>query len=145
MQLSRNISQEDLTAFAEMSVKSPDADQTIKSLTNFQLRNQLIKLSIDCKAVGYLIEQVVTTEADLIQIMIASKFQRKGHATNALQQWIEQLQARGVESIFLEVREGNEAAKNLYKRKGFYLCGQRSGYYEYKGTIQDAWLLRLDL
>jgi ribosomal-protein-alanine N-acetyltransferase len=37
---------------------------------------------------------------------------------------------RGVETVYLEVRESNEPALELYRRFGFSQIGLRRGYYD---------------
>jgi ribosomal protein S18 acetylase RimI-like enzyme len=46
---------------------------------------------------------------------------------------------RGVESVFLEVRESNAAALGLYRGFGFQEVGQRRGYYDH--PREDARIL----
>ena len=50
---------------------------------------------------------------------------------------------RGVEEVFLEVRESNHAAQALYLRHGFRPVGQRPHYY--RNPLEDALVLRLAL
>jgi ribosomal protein S18 acetylase RimI-like enzyme len=45
--------------------------------------------------------------------------------------------------VFLEVREDNPRARNLYKRHGFTEIGVRRGYYQPAGV--DAIVMRKDL
>lgn len=145
MLLTHDISENDLLFFAEISASCHDADQSLASISKFHANKQLIKLSWDQQTVGYIIEQVTPPEADLIQILIGPKYRKSGLASQVLRQWLTDLQNRSVSEVFLEVREGNTPAKYLYKRQGFHLVGTRKGYYEYKGSIEDALLLRLDL
>ena len=37
---------------------------------------------------------------------------------------------RGVDTIFLDVRESNVPARNMYKKYGFYDLNIRKGYYD---------------
>jgi ribosomal protein S18 acetylase RimI-like enzyme len=42
---------------------------------------------------------------------------------------LEQLRRRGVNKLFLEVRESNEAGIAFYEKMGFAKTGRRPGYY----------------
>jgi ribosomal-protein-alanine N-acetyltransferase len=48
---------------------------------------------------------------------------------------------RGVNTVDLEVREGNQIAQNLYLKFGFRITDKRSGYYE--DTHEDAYVMTL--
>ena len=50
---------------------------------------------------------------------------------------------RGAERMYLEVRRSNAAARELYKKAGFAVCGQRRGYYE--NPTEDAILMDREL
>ena len=53
---------------------------------------------------------------------------------------------RGAARIFLEVRDGNDAAIGLYRSAGFLVVGRRPGYYAgMSGARFDAITMRRDL
>jgi len=53
--------------------------------------------------------------------------------------------ALGAERMFLEVAEGNVAARALYARAGFSEAGRRRGYYSRNdGSREDALVLALN-
>ena len=56
---------------------------------------------------------------------------------------IDKADADGCKLVTLEVRSGNEAAMELYKKLGFREVGRRKGYYAKGG--EDAVLMDLDL
>jgi ribosomal-protein-alanine N-acetyltransferase len=49
----------------------------------------------------------------------------------------------GVRSLYLEVRESNELAREMYARRGFHEIGVRKAYYE--GPREDARVLKKSL
>jgi ribosomal-protein-alanine N-acetyltransferase len=49
----------------------------------------------------------------------------------------------GVRSLYLEVRESNGRAREMYARRGFHEIGVRKGYYE--GPREDARVLKKSL
>jgi ribosomal-protein-alanine N-acetyltransferase len=53
---------------------------------------------------------------------------------------------QGAQWLWLEVRQGNEAAQRLYERQGFRALGRRKAYYPAAGgTREDAILMSLKL
>ena len=54
---------------------------------------------------------------------------------------ISYVSGKGVRQFFLEVREGNRKAINLYMRHGFETIGKRRRYYT--ETNEDALVMRL--
>jgi len=53
---------------------------------------------------------------------------------------IAEAESRGAESMFLEVRESNRAARALYASRGFEEISRRRGYY--RTPVEDALVLR---
>jgi ribosomal-protein-alanine N-acetyltransferase len=90
--------------------------------------------------IGYLIARVVEDEGEILNIAVAPEIRRKGIGARLLESALDALRARGVESVFLEVRVSNQAAINLYLAKGFRPIGQRHGYY--RRPVEDAMVLR---
>ena len=48
--------------------------------------------------------------------------------------------ARGIEAVYLEVRDSNQRARRLYRSRGFEEVGRRRGYY--RRPVEDAIVLR---
>ena len=92
---------------------------------------------------GFLVARVLNEEWELENIVIADQVQRHGLATRLLGELGKLAGKRGVNSIFLEVRESNRAARSLYKNCGFTEMGHRKRYY--RDPDEDAILYRLDL
>ena len=65
-------------------------------------------------------------ESELLNLAVAPEFRRKGLARALVQQL---LNARGA-SLYLEVRESNHPARNLYKSMGFQEVNIRPEYYQ---------------
>lgn len=63
---------------------------------------------------------------DLSQIFIDERYQGKGFGAEAAQQILKLMKADGkYDRVVLCYIEGNEAAKNMYEKLGFYLTGER--------------------
>lgn len=65
---------------------------------------------------------------DLSQIFIDERHQGKGFGTEAMQQILQMMESDGkYDRVILCYIDGNEAAKNMYEKLGFYLTGERDG------------------
>lgn len=76
----------------------------------------------------YLVEQVVD-EITLHNIAVASDAQGKGYGKAMMLHLIEQAQQQSAYQIFLEVRQTNLVAQQLYGSMGFVQVGERKDYY----------------
>ena len=77
---------------------------------------------------GYVLALVVGQEAEIANLAVASAARRRGIGRLLLDRIVDDLEHRGVESVFLEVRESNVAARALYASRGFQAVGRRPGY-----------------
>jgi ribosomal-protein-alanine N-acetyltransferase len=93
--------------------------------------------------VGFLVARHVASEWELENIAVARAFQRQGVAKRLLSALVDQARQAGSESVYLEVRESNTAARNLYEKAGFAQTGRRKSYYS--NPHDDAVLYRKSL
>jgi [ribosomal protein S18]-alanine N-acetyltransferase len=82
-------------------------------------------------------------EADVLTLAVGSRHWGKGTGTALLRALIDEAESRRCTEIFLEVREDNARARELYRRHGFTDIGVRRGYYQPAGV--DAIVMRKDL
>jgi ribosomal-protein-alanine N-acetyltransferase len=92
---------------------------------------------------GYLIARAAASEAEILNLAVAPEFRRLRLGRRLLDFAIDQLARRGTREIFLEVREGNFAARELYRARGFRTVGARARYY--RNPVEDALVLRLEV
>ena len=92
---------------------------------------------------GFLIAHHLHSEWELENLVVAPDFRRKGLATKLFAALLTRARETNSESIFLEVRESNHAARALYARLGFEESGRRKLYYA--NPHEDAVLYRLAL
>ena len=78
------------------------------------------------KAAGYAAVYCVCGEADIARVAVLPEYRRQGIATQLLLKSFEDNKA---DCVFLDVRESNTAAINLYKSLGFEQIGIRKNYY----------------
>ena len=88
-----------------------------------------LKLIEDDNIVGFAVCQTVLDEATLFNIAIEPQFQRRSFGYLLLHTLIEQLQQKGIATLWLEVRESNQKARRLYERLGFNEVDNRKNYY----------------
>lgn len=79
----------------------------------------------NCRLLGYALLRVLD-DAELLQIGVEETCRRQGIGRKLMQ---EVLRLSCGKNLFLEVREGNEAARQLYVRCGFSEIGRRKRYY----------------
>lgn len=92
--------------------------------------------------VGYLVCQVVGSEAELHNIAVAREYQRRGIGKRLLIKLVEALRQKKVTELYLMVRASNNLAKNLYERFGFEKMGVRKKYYH--SPDEDALVYRFN-
>jgi ribosomal-protein-alanine N-acetyltransferase len=89
---------------------------------------------------GFLVARQVGPEWELENILVQESAQRRGLADALLSRFFEVLRQRNAESVFLEVRASNAAARALYQKHGFVETGRRRNYYS--DPTEDAVLYR---
>jgi ribosomal-protein-alanine N-acetyltransferase len=88
---------------------------------------------------GFLVARRVGLDWELENIVVAPAARRKGLGARLLGELITRAQDASSDSIFLEVRESNQA-RILYERSGFEQIGRRTRYYV--NPPEDAILYR---
>ncbi len=79
---------------------------------------------------AYLILYVSGDEMEIANLAVSPKHRRKGLANMLLEEGFQRTRRVGVRRVFLEVREGNDAARALYRGLGFVEIGMRKNYYD---------------
>ena len=78
---------------------------------------------------GYCVFRIVGEECELLRIGILPEYRGRGLSKKLMDQVVFYSRKNNVSSIFLEVRESNVRARNLYKSYGFAEQGIRKNYY----------------
>ncbi|MDQ2898345.1 MAG: ribosomal protein S18-alanine N-acetyltransferase [Acidobacteriota bacterium] len=79
---------------------------------------------------AYLVWREVTPgEIEILDVKTRPEFRRRGIARALLQTLLREQAGAPFLTVFLEVRESNEAARNLYRAAGFREIGRRKEYY----------------
>ena len=111
-----------------------------------------LRVGYDCSGlqwgsclVGYAVHTQFAAECHLLNLCIDPAWQRRGFGSLLLEQTIRQARHGNCSSIFLEVRPSNRAGLALYRKRGFYIIGERPDYYRAKHGRESAIIMRLDL
>ena len=92
------------------------------------LENDCSVAVCDRRIAGFLVaRRTAPDEREILNLVVASRFRRRGIGRELLQHQIVLFPGT---RWFLEVRESNQAAINLYKSMGFRPSGRRPDYYE---------------
>lgn len=95
---------------------------------------------------GFVLAREAAGEAEILTIAVSDKYPRQGLGWRLMLAAMRETRARGGETIFLEVDEGNTAAIGLYRKLGFAKVAERKGYYDDgRGNKSTALVMRLDL
>ena len=78
---------------------------------------------------GYACLSYFDTEGELLKISIKKEYQNKGYGFSLLNKIISEAKLKGIEKVFLEVRETNNIAISFYKKFGFKIISTRKEYY----------------
>jgi ribosomal-protein-alanine N-acetyltransferase len=96
----------------------------------------------DERMVGVLVLWVIVDETHIATLATHPEFRRQGVAKKLLSEALKSAYKEGARSAFLEVRAGNQAAQEMYRKFGFDVVGRRERYY--KDNHEDAVLMKLE-
>jgi ribosomal-protein-alanine acetyltransferase len=117
----------DLAGVAAIQSASPEAAQW--DPTDY-LAHDFIVATWGGQIAGYAVARQLTEgEAELLNLAVDRAYRRRGIGRRLLQE----ITFRYKGTIWLEVRESNRAARNLYKSLGFCESGRRRKYYRDSG------------
>ncbi len=128
----REFREADAAAAAEILKASPEAAQWtewgFRELVGWRGVLALVS-EHERKLCGFIIGRQVAEEAEILNLAVILEKRRKGEGGALLKAAVDELQARHVSRVFLEVRESNAAGIAFYKRHGFLKTGRRASYY----------------
>jgi [ribosomal protein S18]-alanine N-acetyltransferase len=93
------------------------------------------------RVAGMLVGWLIVDEIHIATIAIHPDFRQQGIGKKLLSFALDSAKEEGAVSSFLEVREGNTTALNMYRKFGYVEDGRRKGYY--KDNDEDAILMIL--
>jgi ribosomal-protein-alanine N-acetyltransferase len=119
----RTAAGDDLPAIAAIQSSAPEASQW---RTESYLDHDCLVAVVQGRVVGFLVTRATAPdEGEILNMAVELTFRRSGIGWMLM----ETLLASGRRAWFLEVRESNYGAINLYKTLGFSPSGRRENYY----------------
>ena len=95
------------------------------------------------EVIGYALFSILYEDAEIMSIAVDPARRRCGVGSAMLRRIIECAKIADAETLFLEVREGNEAARSMYRGFGFEEIRKIRNYY--RRPVEDAIVMRLSL
>ena len=141
----RSMKHSDLDAVMEIEQRSFSTPWSRDSFRNLVGRADadLWVALLDDSVVGYAVVWYVADESELGNLAVAAEWRRRGLGRWLLDWALSMAAERGAARIFLEVRDSNRGAQDLYERRGFVQVGLRRRYY--RQPSEDARVLCLNL
>lgn len=96
----------------------------------------------DGRVVGMLVAWLFVDEAHIATIATHPDYRRQGIARKLLTYALQSALREGAQSSFLEVRESNVPAQDMYRKFGYVEVGRRKSYY--RDNNEDAILMNLE-
>lgn len=100
---------------------------------------------VDGRVAGMLVGWMIVDEIHIATIATHPDFRRRGIGQALLAHTLQAAMEEGAISSFLEVRESNDAALEMYRKFGYVESGRREGYYkdnDESAILMTAALLR---
>ncbi|MGL5456295.1 MAG: ribosomal protein S18-alanine N-acetyltransferase [Citrobacter telavivensis] len=141
-----SLSQSDLPAAFQIEKRAhafPWSEHTFASNQGERYLNY--QLTVEGRMAAFAITQVVLDEATLFNIAVDPDFQHRGFGKALLEHLIDELEKRGVLTLWLEVRASNVAAIALYESLGFNEATIRRNYYPTADGREDAIIMALPI
>ena len=141
----RNLVVEDAAAIAEMErIIFSDAWSEKSILETIELSNTICLVAEKAgRKAGYILGYDLTGEAEIVRIATDKDRRRQGVGKFLMEEFKKECKLKNITKIMLDVRESNEAARNLYVKEGFVQDGKRPGFYD--DPKEDAILMSAEL
>jgi ribosomal-protein-alanine N-acetyltransferase len=141
----RRMAMDDLPSVVELDTLSFSLPWPARSF-RFELTDNPASRSwvaeLDGRIVGMIVAWLLVDEAHIATIATHPDHRRRGIAEKLLTHALRSMSSEGAVTSFLEVRENNLAAREMYRKFGYEISGRRKRYY--KDTDEDAILMTLN-
>ncbi len=141
----RKMTVDDVSAVVDLDKKSfslpwPERSFRLELTDNPASRCWVAEL--DGKLVGMIVVWLIVDEAHVATIATHPDYRRQGIGKRLLAHALRHMIRDGARSSFLEVRESNFAAQEMYRKFGYEITGRRRRYY--RDNDEDAVLMNLE-
>jgi ribosomal-protein-alanine N-acetyltransferase len=141
----RKMTVEDVPAVVDLDQKSFSLPWPERSF-RFEITDNPVSrcwvAELDGKVVGMIVVWLIVDEAHVATLATHPEFRRQGIGQRLLSHALRDLIQEGARRSFLEVRESNLAAQEMYRKFGYEETGRRRRYY--RDNDEDAILMNLD-
>jgi ribosomal-protein-alanine N-acetyltransferase len=140
----RKMTVEDIPTVVELDQKSfslPWPERSFRFELTDNPASRCWVAEVDGRIVGMIVVWLIVDEAHVATLATHPDFRRQGIAKKLLSHALRYLIDEGAQSSFLEVRESNIAAQEMYRQFGYQESGRRRRYY--KDNDEDAILMNL--
>jgi ribosomal-protein-alanine N-acetyltransferase len=141
----RRMTVEDVPAVIDLDRKSfslPWPERSFRFEVTDNPASRCWVAELDGKVAGMAVIWLLGDEAHVATIATHPDFRRQGIGQRLLAHALRQLIDEGARSSFLEVRESNLTAQEMYRKFGYEETGRRRRYY--KDNDEDAILMSLN-
>ena len=141
----RKMTVEDIPAVVELDQRSfslPWPERSFRFELNDNPASRCWVADLDGKVVGMIVVWLIMDEAHVATLATHPDFRRRGIGKGLLAHCLRHLIDDGARSSFLEVRESNLAAQDMYRKFGYQATGRRRRYY--RDNDEDAILMNLE-
>ncbi len=101
----------------------------------------LFVAELDGDVAGYAACWTVIDQSELGNVAVSPLARGLGMGGALVDTVVERVKERGAHEVFLEVRESNRVAQDIYRNRGFIVVGRRRSYYAQ--PTEDALVMRL--
>jgi len=141
----RKMTVEDVPAVVDLDQKSfslPWPERSFRFELTDNPASRCWVAELDGTVVGMIVVWLIVDEAHVATLATHPDFRRQGIGRRLLAQALRHLIEEGAQSSFLEVRESNIAAQEMYHKFGYEATGRRRRYY--RDNDEDAILMNLE-
>lgn len=141
----RKMTLEDIPAVVELdqiSFSLPWPERSFRFELTDNIASRCWVGEVDGRVVGMVVGWMLVDEMHIATIATHPDFRRQGIARTLLSHTLSHAIDEGAQSSFLEVRESNLAAQEMYRQFGYQATGRRRRYY--RDNDEDAILMNLE-
>ena len=143
--LIRRMEEKDIQKVYELSCESFSEPWALSSIEK-EVTNPVASYFVaesEGKVVGFGGMWHVLDEGEIMNIAVHKSYHRQGIGQLILKELIAEAKRKQLAVIHLEVRAGNEPAKELYMKQGFHLLTIRKAYYHH--PTEDALIMKYEV
>lgn len=129
----RSMSPDDVTTVSRLereSFTTPWSARTFRTLLGRPGAELWVAEHETGGVVGYYVLWCIQDQGELANIAVEARYRGQRIGAMLLDHALETAASRGVESVYLEVRVSNDAARQMYESRGFEQIGVRRNYYD---------------